>query len=393
MMGSRCRAPLAIVACVGAALLAAACGEGSKTPSGPTPGPPRAFMMGISTLPRELNATSYADSFRLAGEAGDMVLIQRTPPWADFLPGADVSDDTTKTTAAEKDALHNGHLKLFYAIDPTDGSTGRDRLADLPPSLSGRNFSDPDVRAAFISYAKYVALNYKPAYLALGVEMNLYYDKNKDDLENFRSLYDDAYDAVKQISPDTQVTVTFQYEDLQGILPTEDQHFADWQLLNQFEDKTDVTAISTYPSFAFANAAAIPDNYYSQLRAFTDRPIVIAEAGYSSGTGAQGVNNGTEADQATFAARLLAEAQDLRMPFVIWFAGWDPAYAQDTPFSVFQHIGLRGADDTGKPAWKVWSDAARRPYAAAPVITPTAIPTTTRVPTATASATPTPAGG
>jgi hypothetical protein len=369
-MGFRWRAPLAAAACAATALFASACGHGSRTASGPTPGPPRAFMMGISTLPRELNATSYADSFRLAGDTGDMVLIQRTPPWADFLPGADVSEDTAKTTAGEKDALHDGHLKLFYAIDPTDGSTGRDRLAGLPPSLSGRNFSDPDVRAAFISYAKYVALNYKPAYLALGVEMNLYYDKNKDDLENFKSLYDDAYDEVKQISSDTQVTVTFQYEDLQGILPTEDKHFADWQLLNQFEGKMDVAAISTYPSFSFPNAAAIPDNYYSQLRAFTDRPVVIAEAGYSSAAGAQGINNGTEADQASFAARLIAEAQNLKMPFVIWFAGWDPAYAQDTPFSVFQHIGLRRGDDSEKPAWNVWSDAARRPYAPAPTATP-----------------------
>jgi exo-beta-1,3-glucanase (GH17 family) len=124
----------------------------------------------------------------------------------------------------------------------------------------------------------------------------------------------------------------------------------------------DVTAISTYPSFAFATADAIPKNYYSQLRAFTDRPIVIAEAGYSSAAGAQGINNGTEDDQAAYVRRLLDETQSLNMPFVIWFAGWDPAYAQDTPFSVFQHIGLRRDDDSEKPAWTPWREAAQRPY-------------------------------
>ena len=362
MRRMRWRSAWIIGAAIASAVALASCGGGSKAAQDATPGPPRPFMMGISTLPRELNAKAYADAFRLAGETGEIVLIQRTPPWSDFLPGADVSDETAKTTAAEKDAVSSHHLKLFFAIDPTDGSTGRDRLAGLPPSLSGRNFGDADVRAAFISYAKYVALNYKPAYLALGVEMNLYYDKDKDDMENFKSLYEEAYARVKEISPNTQVTLTFQYEDLQGLLPTEDKHFADWQLLKQFEQHMDVAAISTYPSFSFNAAGAIPDNYYSQLRAFTDRPIVIAETGYSSAAGAQGINNGSEAEQAAFARRALAEAQNLHMPFVIWFAGWDPTYARDTPFGVFQHIGLRREDDSEKPAWQVWSDAAHRRF-------------------------------
>ena len=145
---------------------------------------------------------------------------------------------------------------------------------------------------------------------------------------------------VKKASPETQVTVTFQYEDLQGMLPTADKHFADWQLIKSFEDKSDVTAISTYPSFAFARASDIPANYYSQLRGFTDKPIVIAEMGYSSDAGAQGINNGTKEDQDAFLARALADAEQLNMPAVIWFAAWDPAYAQDTSSSVFQHIGL-----------------------------------------------------
>lgn len=356
------RAAAALAALTLGALALASCGGGSPAKPQATPGEPRSFMMGISTLPRELNAKSYADAFRLAGDAGDIVLIQRTPPWADFLPGADVSDATAKTTAAEKDAIRSRRLKLFFAIDPTDGSTGRDRLAGLPPALAGRNFGDPDVRAAFVSYAKYVALNYQPAYLALGVEMNLYYAKGKADFENFRSLYQEARARVKEISPDTQVTVTFQYEDLQGILPTEDTHFADWQLLKSFEPDTDVTAISTYPSFVFASAGDIPANYYSQLRAFTSRPIVIAEAGFSSAAGPQGVNSGTEGDQAAFVGRVLSEAQALRMLAVIWFAGWDPAYAQDTPYGVFRNIGLLRDDNSEKPAWQAWKDAASRPY-------------------------------
>ncbi len=362
MLGRHLVRGAALAAIVVVACALSACGGGSKRTSEARAGAARSFEMGISTLPRELNTTSYGEAFKLAGEHGEMVLIQRTPPWADFLPGADISEKTAKTTAAEKQAIADRHLKLFYAIDPTDGSTGRDRLGDLPASLAGRAFGDSQVRAAFVAYARYVVLNYHPAYLALGVEMNLYDDKHKDDLDNFKSLYADAYDQVKAISPGTQVTVTFQYEDLQGILPTEDKHFAEWQLLKAFAPRLDVMAVSTYPSFVFSSAGAIPANYYSQLRAFTDRPIVIAEMGYSSAAGAQGLNNGTEPEQAAFLQRILAEAQDLKMPFIIWFAAWDPSYAKDTPFGVFQHIGLLRDDNSEKPAWQLWTDTARRPY-------------------------------
>ncbi len=352
----------AIVAVLAIAGAGAACRGGASTSQRATSGPPRTFMMGFSTVPRELNANAYSDTFDLAAKDGEMVLIQRTPKWSDFLPGASVSADTAETTASEKTKLADKKLKLFFAIDPTDGSTGRDRLADLPPALAGKNFGDPDVRAAFISYAKYVALNYRPAYLALGVEMNLYYEKNRADFENFKSLYSQAYDEVKKISPATQVTMTFQYEDLQGLLPAADKHFPDWQLVRAFDPKMDIVTISTYPSFAFASASAIPNNYYSQLTAFTERPIAIAEMGYSSAGSAQGLNDGTEADQAAYLKRMLVDAGTLKMPFVIWFAAWDPSFAKGSAYSVFQHIGLLRADNSKKPAWQEWAAAARRPY-------------------------------
>ncbi|HZP58352.1 MAG TPA: hypothetical protein VFC53_12490 [Dehalococcoidia bacterium] len=351
---------LSVLALVAVAL--AACGGGGHGRSD-AKGPPRDFMMGFSTVPRALNADAYAEAFKTASEHGEMVLIQRTPPWADFLPDATISDETARTTASEKQALADHKLRLFFAIDPTDGATGRDRLADLPPQLAGKRFDDPDVRAAFVSYAKYVALNYKPAVLALGVEMNLYYEHDHEDFENFRTLYGEAYDAVKAIAPDTQVTVTYQYEDLQGLLPTQDKHFADWQLVKAFDPKLDLMAISTYPSFAFPAASAIPDNYYTQLQAFTDRPIAIAEMGYASDAGPQGVNSGTETDQAAYLRRALGDAERMHMPFVIWFACWDPTFARASgAYGVYQHIGLLRDDNSEKPAWSVWADAARRPY-------------------------------
>jgi hypothetical protein len=323
-------------------------------------GAPRSVMLGFSSLPRELNADAYADAIEFAGDHGEIVLIQREVPWADFVPGATLSDDLAEQTDSERDAVSDADLALFFAIDPTDSATGRDRLGKLPENLAGRRFDDPDVRAAFRSYAEYVALNYEPDYLALGVEMNLYYEKNKADWEAFLSLYRETYAIVKAASPDTQITVTLQYEDLQGILPREDAHFVDWQLIRAL-DPVDFVGISTYPGFAFADPSQVPADYYRQLTAFTEKPIAIAETGWASREQA-GVISGSEEQQAAFLERVLEDAEALSMPFAIWFAIWDPAYARGTASSAFEHVGLLTTDETEKPAWGAWDEAARRPY-------------------------------
>lgn len=351
---------VAMAASLFAGLAVSACGGNDNTSEEAPAGEPRAFMMGISSLPRELNAQAYADTFELAGEAGEMILIQRTPPWTEFLPGGAVSDATADTTAAEIQAVQDEDLTLFFAIDPTDAATGRDRIGGLPASHEGRGFDDPDVRAAFASYAEYVAINYQPRYLALGVEINLYLGQDEERITAFESLYAETYARVKAVASATQVTVTFQYEDLQSILPTEDRHFADWPLIERFEPNMDVAAISTYPGFAFERAADIPENYYSQLLGFTEKPIVIAEMGFASAPSPP-ASNGTEEEQAAFVKRALAEAEELRMPFVIWFAAWDPAYAEGTAFNVFRHIGLLRSDGAQKPSWAEWHSAALRP--------------------------------
>ena len=356
----------AVCAVMLAAAVAAACGSGDNDDPEAPAGPPRAYQLGFSSLPRELNADSYADTIEFAGEHGELLLIQRMIPWEEFLPGSEVSQDLAENTAAEIDAIDDADLDVFFAIDPTDGSTARDRLGDLPADLTGRRFDDAAVRAAFLSYAEYIARNYAPAYMALGVEMNLYYERNQDDFENFKSLYNEAYARVKELSPETSITVTFQYEDLQGILPRADQHFASWHLVRAFEPNIDFVGISTYPSLVYAHPSQMPETYYSQLTAFTSKPVAIAEMGYASSGGTTNASETGEELQASFVERALIETEDLDMPFAVWFTIWDPGYARDTPFAIFQDMGLIRADDTRKLAWSTWEESLLRPYEASP---------------------------
>ncbi len=343
--------------------LATACGGQEKAVSGS----PRSFEMGFSSLPGQGTEDAYVDTFKLAGENGEIILLQRAPPWDEFRPGAEVAAETLRLTSQEKSLAEENGLQIFVAVDPLDAAD-RARLAGLPEDLAGAGFDNPDVRAALTSYAKYLALNLKPRYMALGVEVDLYYDARPEDFPNFVSLYFEAYDAVKDLSPETLVFPTFQLENMEDRLSPKAEPVTRWHLVQQFEPKLDVLAVSTFPSFVFATPDDIPRDYYSHLGLLLDRPIPIgiASMGYSSGASRDDLNQGTEEEQESFVRRVLEDAEGMGMIFVIWFASGDPSFATDPPFDLLRHIGLLRADGSEKPAWKVWAQAADRPLARGP---------------------------
>lgn len=325
---------------------------------------PRTFAMGISSLPSELTEESYADTFELAAGAGEIVLIQRTPPWEELLAGT-FSEETVLATQRETALAEEHGLDIFVAIDPTDGSRRRDRLADLPDDLLGAGFSEPLIHQALLDYARYLAETYQPRYLAFGVEMNGYQQHHPEDFERFVVIYHEAYEAVKEISPDTLVFPTFQFEELQGRLPFQDPLPPQWYLISRFEPRLDVLAISSYPDVVFPEADGIPDSYYQQLLLYTNRPVAIAGMGYSSRATEELDSLEAERAQAAFLRRTLDNAQQLNMPFVVWFIGQDPSFTGESTLDL-ANSGLRRQDGTDKLAWRVWEQTSLRPLAAEP---------------------------
>ncbi|HEY8490243.1 MAG TPA: hypothetical protein VIO14_04545 [Dehalococcoidia bacterium] len=389
-----------------ALLLAAACDVGTSaelTPDGtpfqePSPvpdAPPRPYLLGFSSVPAERTEAGYRAAFSLAGQYGELVLIPRPLPWDEFRSGGSISGTTRDTTRVETELARQYGLDLMVAVDPLD-QADRGRLANLPDRMRGMTFRDEEVRKAFVAYAKYVALNYKPRYLALGVDVDMYYDANPEDFQAFRSVYSEAYDAVKAVAPETQVFVTFQLESLLGLLPWQSRHEPRWDVVQAFLPKLDVLAVSTYPGFVFSTVEQIPEQYYLQLAQHAaGRPVGIVGSGFSSQETGAGINDGSEAQQEAFVRRLFADAERLGAGFVVWFASRDPAYQLERPFDLYASIGLQRSDGTAKPAWQAWLQQVTRPLAPreagtpAPAATPTAAPAS---PTpSTGSATPAPA--
>jgi hypothetical protein len=362
-----------------AAFLTFGCGEEKSPEPGETPvpadgpgptvvrpdraGEPRNTLLGFSTLPPERTSDAYIQTFATAAQYADVVLVQRTPPWEDFMPGGQVSKQTADTTRLETELMDQySGLGLFYAIDPTDGVVQRSRLANLPPSIDPQaGYQDERVRHALIAYAAYVAKNYKPEYLAFGVEVNMTYERaDPEQWEAFLDIYAEAYDVIKGNSPDTKVFPTFQLEDLEGSFGN--VHPPRWELFQRFAGRMDLLAISTYPFLGEARSAAdIRPDYYAQLKQHWDGPIIISETGYASAPVEGRVTVGTETDQQAYLDRLLRESNELGFELVVWFAALDPAFASSGATVVFRDIGLRKSDGSNKMGWTTWEEWARRP--------------------------------
>jgi len=327
-------------------------------------GEPRTTRIGFSTLPPERTTESYIQAFATAAQYGDIVLIQRNPPWEDFLPGRTVSPQTAESTRLET-ALRDQYpqLDLFYAIDPTDGFVQRSRIANLPTGIDPEvGFADRQLREAFIAYTTYIVKTYEPDYLALGVEVNMLYERKRAQFEAFVSLYQEAYRVAKETRPETKVFPTFQLEDLEGTL--DNIHPPHWEVLDYFRDTMDVLAISTYPFLADVTSTSnIREDYYSQLSTYFDGEIIIAETAYPSAAVEGESTIGTEEDQAAYLTRLLQEAEANNFSAVIWFAALDPSFARSGAASVFSDIGLRRSDGSNKIGWGTWEEWARRPLA------------------------------
>lgn len=357
----------ALVSLAAAALLAVACRAETEPISVRPPvqrdteGPPRSYLLGFSSTPGELTDRAYLETFDFAARYGELLLVQRPPEWRAFVPGATVPASLRDQTLSEREATRARGLKLMVVLDVFDPAA-RERLNALPSELRDRQLDDADLRAALIAEAVFIARNEQPDYLGIGAEVNATFERNPAAYAQFLSAYAEAYDAVKEVAPEITVFPTFQYEQLLGVIPWEPPHVPRWELLDQFADRLDLFAITSYPSFAYQVARKVPPLYYREIRAHTELPVALVSVGYSSGQVRDGMNSSTPPEQRRFLQRLFEDADWLGSPIVVWFAGRDLTFASSPPYDLLQTIGLRDAQDRPKEAWPAWVTAAQRPY-------------------------------
>ena len=336
--------------------------DSGKTAYGFFPSPPEATLESIFQLYKDMDTH------------GDFVLIQQNTAWEDFVDGTDGESQTRTDLINQVKLARQNHLEYIFVIDALNGLNRRDFIG-LPAGWEA-SFANPNVRAAYRNYALWVVRTFHPRYLGLASEINTYMDAHPDDAPDFISLYNEIYALVKAEASETQIFVTFQWDDLNNMFPQPEegnrQKFdTNWQQIEAFEPNLDLWVISSYPYFVFNNSIEIPADYYTPLLTRTARPIAIAEGGFSSQ--AVGPMNVLPEEQVAY---LNAVHDQLGPRLIFWVNtllndfnldsyaeqmkkdGRDPQDALS--LGAFAYIGLRNADGSPKPALEVW-DRFRNP--------------------------------
>ncbi len=335
-------------------LLSAACAgssDGGTTPvPSPTPIPTAALptpsapvtnpLKGVSLSPKSFTDTDFTQFLSFVSQTGNA--LRWAGPWTDL---------GTPTGGPGVVTFLSATYKYTPVVETGVYSVSTDQL--IKP-LTEENMND------FILYVTEFSRNFKEPYIALGVEVNIHYEKHPEDFKKYVALFDRAYDSIKSVSPNTKVYVVFQLERMKGLQGglfggANDTSKAQWDLISQFP-KSDLIGFTTYPGLIYKDPAEIPADYYSEIASHTGKPIAFTEVGWASGTP---VVNGSplaewessEAEQAAFVKRFreLTGSMNVQMRLWIWM------FEQSaSPGPAFVGMALRRSDGTPRLAWDEW---------------------------------------
>jgi hypothetical protein len=325
---------------------------------------------GFFPSPSEVSTESIFNLYKIFDDHADVVLYQNEIPWSDFVDSPDANSKKIDDLRGQMVLARQYGLEGIFVVDPLNGLNRRE-FYHLPFGWKA-SFKNPKVRSAFTNYTLRIVREFQPYYLGLASEINTYADAHPEDFPNYLSLYRDVYAAVKAEAPETQIFVTFQWEDLNNLFPQPDEDAAPlgqikWDLVEAFEPELDLWVISSYPYITFGSADQIPADYYTPLLTRTDKPLAVAEGGWIS-EDFQHIK-ATPEDQVGY-LNAIHDQIGPRLDFWIYLLAQDlnlESYRKlikgrdlET-LGFFTTVGMITTDGTPKPALDVWDSYRSQP--------------------------------
>jgi hypothetical protein len=236
--------------------------------------PSRGFFMGV--LPTAAKGQSFDNAYAQAARYSEFV-----PVWGKPTPFYNLASDLSGSwgqTFVKQLIRGNGMFPILHLSFIGSGVT----LAK-PPGMENATLSDPAWRSAYKQAALDVVKASQPRYLSLGNEVNRWYEKYGEDgpngFKNYVSLYEEIYDEVKKLSPETKVFCVFARE-----IVSENRE-ANLEVLRLFNpNKMDLLVFTSYPyALGKTNPSKIPDDYYSKAANYMPgKPFGFSEIAWAS---------------------------------------------------------------------------------------------------------------
>jgi hypothetical protein len=313
--------------------------------------PQRGFFMGI--LPNPAPGEDFADSYAKAADHAEFVPIWSVGAGASgFWDYAEKLSGWWGNTFIKEYIRGNDMFPLIHFSFMDQDDQGN-LVIKTPDSMPEATLQDEEWRDSYKTSVLEVINTIHPKYLSLGNEVNRWYELYGNDIDNpngfqhFVSLYEEIYDSVKAIAPDTQIFFVFAREIVK------ENREADLEVLSLFnEEKVDILAVTTYPYAVqgINQPADISSDYYQQVSAYMPQtPFGFTEIGWSSHE-AFGGQQGQSDFLIDLSTRLTKEQDiDLHLFGYIWL--------HDQPGG--DTTGLITQDGTEKLGYNTWKQISR----------------------------------
>jgi hypothetical protein len=299
--------------------------------------PVRGYLLGVLPIPAD--SQRLEDAFSMASDSSELV-----PVWGRPTPFYELAKDLE----GEWGGIFLEGLIRENSMTPLIHFSFMDEELSLaiPPGLEGVTLSDEAWRLEYIGSILDVVEASRPRYLSLGNEVNRWYEEygfeGPNGFRHFVRLYEEAYKAVKEISPETNVFCTFAREIVSEFRE------ADLVVLEYFDpEKLDILVFTSYP-YALQGVNRpedLPDDYYSRVNEYLpEKQFALSEVAWTSHEAFGG-----EQGQADFLEQLtgrLTIDMGVHLSFISW--NWLTDLSED------DHTGLISRTGIPKLAYHVW---------------------------------------
>lgn len=158
----------------------------------------------------------------------------------------------------------------------------------MPSDLQGRSMRDPEIKNRLLALidALMPRLKGKAQYMLIGNEMDGYFKNHRNEVQDYRDLFQAGAAKMKQIQPGTQVSASITFDGISDI-----------DLMKPILDQTDFFAVTYYPlspDFTVRDPQTVPSDFGRMISAARGKKILLQEVGYPSSP----TNNSSEEKQA-----------------------------------------------------------------------------------------------
>ncbi len=362
-----------------------ACGGGSSSPTNPPPPAEktRSFNMGFTPWLYEASLDAINVTYNRIATHGDMIKhhIQGGIPWQESLDGTPYHPNVETEIQGRLNNTAAG-TKIFLAIDSLNGA--RDGLSlnwgatdnqPLPPAWAARSWSSPEVIQAYTNFATDMINRFQPDYFEYGTEPSELLLNDPAGFADFVIFAEAVYNNLSTTFPNLTLITSVALKS-----PGSSEMLNIISNYDQLMPYTDVLGISVYPYAFFnhqdrGNPANLPSNWLSQAAAIAgNKPMAISESGWIAENldipAFQYSEQSDQAKQNAYAAKLLQEANDMNMKFVIWWTItdfdtlWNNELGQDPVAKIWKDIGLYDENQNPRSmvqTWDLWLNSRYQP--------------------------------